>query len=201
MLLQPARTAQPGIKKLSTMAVSSCYTKQLPASIIGKSLLIFKTTARRSSMDVYALLCSSTLQAGRVVTDSNHKQPGSHLQFWQQLLWGCSNSRGNHWTESTLQPWQRTLPRGCTKRWRRPVIFGSVPPGHPYTGNSELAAEAALKLGCTWQRFVPHCSDLHWKRPTETLGEQLCFQCDAVPNKAALALCIQAAAKQLEITP
>lgn len=138
-------------------------------------------------------------QASSVVTDSNRKQPESHLQFWQQLLWGCSSSRGNHWTESTLQPWQRTLPRGCTKRWRRPVIFGSVPPGHPYTGNSELAAEAALKLGRTWQRFVLYCSDLHWKWPTETLGEQLCFQCYEVPNKAALALCIQAAAKRLEI--
>lgn len=64
-----------------------------------------------------------------------------------------------------------------------------------------LAAVAALKLGCAWQKFVPHCSDMHWKLPTETLGEQLCFQCDAVPNKAALALCVQAAAKWLEITP
>lgn len=152
MLPQPSRTAQPGFEKLLITAVSSHYTKQLPAPTIGKSLLIFKTTAWGSNMDVYASLCSSTLQAGCVVTDSDCKQPESHLQFWQQLLWGCSSSRGNHWTESTLQPWQHTLPRGCAKRWCIPVIFGSVPPGHPYTG---IGSCSCLEIGLHLTEICP----------------------------------------------
>lgn len=199
MLPQPSRTAQPGFEKLLITAVSSHYTKQLPAPTIGKSLLIFKTTAWGSNMDVYASLCSSTLQAGCVVTDSDCKQPESHLQFWQQLLWGCSSSRGKPLDWEHIAALASTPYPGAAQRDDAyPLSLALCHQDIPTQG---LAAVAALKLGCTWQKFVPHCSDMHWKLPTETLGEQLCFQCDAVPNKAALALCVQAAAKWLEITP
>lgn len=68
---------------------------------------------------------------------------------------GYSSSRGNHWTASVLQPWQRTLPRGCRERWRKPAISGSVPRADSCKGNPELAADAASKQGLAWQRICP----------------------------------------------
>lgn len=53
------------------MAVASCHAKELSAFILGQGLLIFKTTARQSSKDVYASL---TLLLKPLGSQSGHRE-------------------------------------------------------------------------------------------------------------------------------
>lgn len=50
------------------------------------------------------------------------------------------------WEHTAASLGSAPYPGAAQREWCIPVIFGSVPPGHPYAGNSELA----VKLPWNW---------------------------------------------------
>ena len=170
------------------MEVSSCRARELSAFTLGQSLLIFKTSARWSSKDVYAsltlLLKPPGSQSGQRATLSSPPAICSSDSsfFWaipvagESLDWEHAAALATHPAQGLHSEMMQTCYHWLSAM-RRFI------PGEPWTG-----CWSCLKMGPRSTGFVPHCSNLYQNWSTETLRELLCSKCDAVQSKAVLTL-------------